>query len=499
MAMRDAVEHQADERAATSRRASRPARSWASGASRPRGGGLRAAVAVAWRAMAPVMHRSGLRSIANCGTVACMTAHRVRVPDGRPARRGCRPAARLPSPSPTGCGCWSPTGGSRPAPGCPASATSPTRSASAAPPSPARTPRCATAATSTPARARGRSPGCRRTEPPGDDRVLLPGHGRPTADRPDLRRGRAPRPAWSTAYERGRGAAPGATSPAPATSPLGLPALREVIAERVRPRAACRPTPDQIIVTAGRAGRHRAWPRGRSLGPGDRVAHRDARPTPTPSTPCAARAPGWSPLPVDPHGWDRRGARPRTVRQAAPRLAYLIPDFHNPTGALMDDDAARGGGRGAAPAPARSPIVDETIVELDLDGAADAARRSPRTPRTRSPSAAPARRSGAGCGSAGCAPRTHRIGALVAARLTLDLGAPVLEQLVLAGCSPTASRCSPTSGARLRERRDALAAALSGPLPDWRFRVPRGGLALWCELPDGRFQPRSPSPPSGRA
>ena len=27
-----------------------------------------------------------------------------------------------------------------------------------------------------------------------------------------------------------------------------------------------------------------------------------------------------------------------TLRQVAPRVAYLIPDFHNPTGALMTDE-----------------------------------------------------------------------------------------------------------------------------------------------------------------
>ena len=37
----------------------------------------------------------------------------------------------------------------------------------------------------------------------------------------------------------------------------------------------------------------------------------------------------------------------------------------------------------------------------------------------------------------------------------------------------------------LREARDALVAALGARLPELRFRVPRGGLFLWCELPDG--------------
>jgi DNA-binding transcriptional MocR family regulator len=36
----------------------------------------------------------------------------------------------------------------------------------------------------------------------------------------------------------------------------------------------------------------------------------------------------------------------------------------------------------------------------------------------------------------------------------------------------------------LREQRDALVAALRTRLPSWDFRVPAGGLALWCRLPE---------------
>jgi DNA-binding transcriptional MocR family regulator len=36
---------------------------------------------------------------------------------------------------------------------------------------------------------------------------------------------------------------------------------------------------------------------------------------------------------------------------------------------------------------------------------------------------------------------------------------------------------------RLREQRDALAAALAEHLPDWTHRRPAGGMALWIELP----------------
>lgn len=39
--------------------------------------------------------------------------------------------------------------------------------------------------------------------------------------------------------------------------------------------------------------------------------------------------------------------------------------------------------------------------------------------------------------------------------------------------------------ARLRAQRDALAAALTEHLPEWEFRLPSGGMSLWCRLPHG--------------
>jgi DNA-binding transcriptional MocR family regulator len=80
------------------------------------------------------------------------------------------------------------------------------------------------------------------------------------------------------------------------------------------------------------------------------------------------------------------------------------------------------------------------------------------------------------------APR-DRVGAVVSARLSLDLGAPLLEQLVLVELLNDPDAVLRHHRDRLRESRDALAAALERSLPDWSFVLPRGGLALWCELP----------------
>jgi DNA-binding transcriptional MocR family regulator len=74
---------------------------------------------------------------------------------------------------------------------------------------------------------------------------------------------------------------------------------------------------------------------------------------------------------------------------------------------------------------------------------------------------------------------------LVAARVALDLGSPVFEQLVTTRLLERREEHWTANRARLREQRDALAAAITERLPGWRFRLPRGGLSLWCELPSG--------------
>ena len=72
---------------------------------------------------------------------------------------------------------------------------------------------------------------------------------------------------------------------------------------------------------------------------------------------------------------------------------------------------------------------------------------------------------------------------LTNARVTLDLGVPVMEQLATVRLLEDPEATLGQHRARLREQRDALVAAVRSALPDWTFRVPAGGLSLWCELP----------------
>src|SRR3954447_20593275 len=140
---------------------------------------------------------------------------------------------------------------------------------------------------------------------------------------------------------------------------VGLRALRAAIADRLTARGAAT-TPEQVLVTAGP--QHALALLLRVLaGPGDRVLV--DHPT-YPNALDAVRAAGARPVPValTPGGWDLDMLE-ATLRQSAPRLAYLIADHHNPTGLTLDADARA---RAVALARAtRTPlVVDETMAEL---------------------------------------------------------------------------------------------------------------------------------------
>lgn len=266
--------------------------------------------------------------------------------------------------------------------------------------------------------------------------------------------------------------------------PLGLARLREAIARRYTERGLAT-TPDQVIVTSGALSGLALACRA-LLAPGDRVVLEN----PTyPNAVEAVRRGGARPVahPLDTGGWDAP-ALDATLRQTAPRAAYLIPDFHNPTGALMDE--ADRAAVGAALAGTHTvAIVDETLSELAHDP--DLRMRRPLAAHhARTVSLGSASKSFWGGLRIGWvrAPR-DLVAPLLSARLTLDLGAPVLEQLVLVHLLEHREEVLAHRRDAVVRSRDALVAGLRDRLPQWRFRVPEGGLCLWVELPESLSTP----------
>jgi DNA-binding transcriptional MocR family regulator len=261
---------------------------------------------------------------------------------------------------------------------------------------------------------------------------------------------------------------------------IGLPVLREAIADRYRARGL--PTdPDEILVTIG--AQHAIALVGRVLlSRGDNVL------VESPSYPHAIEAlrdagARLRPVSVSSEaGWDESGIE-QVLRRSSPTLGYLMPDFHNPTGQTMPDEL-RDKVVALAASVGTTLVADETIGELAIDG-----------PIHVLPFAAH--------GVAGSRPiligsvgkslwgglrigwiRAERpiIQRLVRARTSGDLGTPLLEQLIVADMLREYDDILEARRGQLRQGRDHLLGALAGRIPEWSVDVPAGGLTLWVNL-----------------
>lgn len=268
----------------------------------------------------------------------------------------------------------------------------------------------------------------------------------------------------------------------PGYHPFGLPDLRTAIAERFTRRGLAT-RPEQILVTAGA---QQAFALVVSLlcRPGDRVMTENPTYANALDALRHARLRTGS-IAVSDAGWDLEIAE-SALRQTVPRLAYVIPDFHNPTGALMPEEqrlrllaATRRTGTWL--------VVDETIADIALDVPAPAPLAS----------LAPGGAGGADhVMTIGSLSKTHwgglRVGwiratakmitELTAVRVAADMTGSVLDQLVALPLLEGLERTLPGRLERLRGQRAALIASLERHTPEWTWQVAPGGLSLWVDL-----------------
>lgn len=257
--------------------------------------------------------------------------------------------------------------------------------------------------------------------------------------------------------------------------PDGLPLLRERLAQRYSEQGL--PTdPEQIIVTNGAQGALALLTR-TLLRPGDRVL------TEACSYPHAFDTLGqvgarFLPLPFGSTPWPLED-----FHRLAPaaRAAYLVPDFHNPTGAVMDEEQRAAIGTALRRHEAIT-IIDETMRDIRIDQ------------DTPLPHLATWHRDALTLGSASKslwgglrigwlrAPRSL-VPRLVQARMHHDLGSSSFDQLVVAEAVAEGLLDNPPHRETIRTRRDALIEAVRHQLPGWKVNRPRGGLSVWIELP----------------
>lgn len=184
---------------------------------------------------------------------------------------------------------------------------------------------------------------------------------------------------------------------------------------------------------------------------------------------------------------DRDGIDPAALEDALirlrPKLVYLIPSFHCPTGRLMGLDRRRQvlelcrrfrtpiveshvyGDVGFGKSVPSLKSLDQNDIVIHQGSASKSVSAALRLGWLVAPSGA--------------------MGMLAQAKASLDLATPRLPQAILAQFlrSGAYARHLPTMRAGLQARRDALISALAIHCPDLRCGLPQGGLYLWARLP----------------
>jgi DNA-binding transcriptional MocR family regulator len=170
------------------------------------------------------------------------------------------------------------------------------------------------------------------------------------------------------------------------------------------------------------------------------------------------------------------------LRQSAARLAYLIPDYQNPTGHLMAD-ADRAALVAEAAACDTTVIADESWTELAVDEGPRALPLAAFDRGSRVISVGSASKlwwGGLRIGWVrGTAALVRRLASL---RAAVEIASPVFEQLVVAELFGVLEETRAERRRGLRAGRDALTAAVRGAFPAWRFTPPPGGGSLWVRL-----------------
>jgi DNA-binding transcriptional MocR family regulator len=261
---------------------------------------------------------------------------------------------------------------------------------------------------------------------------------------------------------------------------VGLPVLREAIARRYTERGLAT-DPDEVLVTVG-AQQAIALIARALVSRGDRVLIE------VPTYPHAYDAIGAAGARIvttsvsveSRDGWDMETYE-SVLRRTSPSIAYVMPDFQNPTGRSMTASVRR---RLLEAAAAQGTIViaDETPAELDID------RRQTFPPLAAAP--------GSHVITIGSASKTMwgglRVGwvraeratirRLHAVRATMDLGTPVLDQLVVAALFEDYDTVLAERRAALAAGRAAIERIVPDAFPDWSVPHVNGGLAAWVNI-----------------
>ncbi|MFD5367287.1 PLP-dependent aminotransferase family protein [Streptomyces sp. NPDC127103] len=275
--------------------------------------------------------------------------------------------------------------------------------------------------------------------------------------------------------------------------PYGIPALREGIAAYYR--AAGVPTEaDQILVTSG--SQQAVWLVAQALvEPGDTVVVEN--PTYRGALE-ALRARGARLVPVGGDGPAGGGqsadaaALRRLCAHVRPRLVYLQPTAHNPTGRSMDGAARREWQRVLGEREL-FVVEDTACAELSLGDATDGTGGVDEVAPVPLVAELPMGASvtvgtlsklfwgGLRVGWVRSSPQV--VARLAKIKTSVDLSCSVVDQLVAVRLLDRLPEARARRRAELRGRRDAAEALLRAGAPHWEWTRPAGGPALWVRVP----------------
>ncbi|MFB7885184.1 PLP-dependent aminotransferase family protein [Microbacterium sp. NPDC056057] len=259
---------------------------------------------------------------------------------------------------------------------------------------------------------------------------------------------------------------------------LGRIELREAIADRYTARGV--PTrPDEVLVTTGaQSAIHLVATV--LIGRGDRVL------VETPTYPHAADALRRAgarlvgvPVTTE-EGWDLDRAE-QAFSRTLPVMAYLMPDFQNPTGRSMSV-GEREAMLAAGERSGTVLVLDETTADLDIDRGPLAAGFAASEPGTVVRIGSLGKTVWGGLRLGWVRADGDLIRRLVAARPAHDLGTPEFEQAIATRLLSQFDDIVRQRSELLRSGRDALVRALGERLPSWDVPDVHGGVSLWIEL-----------------
>lgn len=255
----------------------------------------------------------------------------------------------------------------------------------------------------------------------------------------------------------------------------GLPELREAVARRFTERGV-ETDADEIIITSGALNAFHLV-----LATIGRRGERALVEQPTfPHALEALHRHGYRllPTPVDVTGWDERHLSD-TLLRSRPHVAYLIPDFHNPTGATLSD-AERSRIATTARNAGTHVIVDETTAELDIDrgwSPLPMAAYSPQIITVGSMS----KIAWGGLRIGWIRAERSLITRLLATRPSFELGTALLEQCIAVELLQDMPALTAHVTTRLQAGREAVAEGLAS-IGGLSMPPAPGGLSAWLDL-----------------